>query len=83
MLQLLASRHIKPEHLSHTIASNAVGDDDGHGLHPLVLSHVLVAGIDIDVRVVRVQAAREEGLHLTIKHGTKPAHLALGKPSNP
>jgi hypothetical protein len=74
---VLTGRAIEAEHLTGAVRAHPVGDHHGHALHPSAFAHVLVARIQPQIRVHRVQAAGAEELRLFVQHAAQATHLAL------
>ena len=67
LVQPLARKHIEGEYLSHSIPTDAIRHDHRLRLHPPILPHVLVPGIQEQVWVLSIQTSRPKHLHLLVE----------------
>jgi hypothetical protein len=79
---VFAEADIQTQDLAHAVGAHPVGNDDGHALHAMVLAHVLVAGIDPYVGVLRIEPPGAEGGDLRIEASRHAADFALADPGD-
>jgi site-specific DNA recombinase len=79
---VLGEANVQAQDLTHPVGAHPVGNDDGHGLHAMVFTHMLVAGIDPDVGIIRIEPPGAEGRHLGVEASRHAADFALADPSN-